>query len=194
MEMPPLETERLVIRALVDEDLPAVLAVLNVSGADAEAATERHVRHGGLNARVLSELRQPPIGDRAVLLRGTGKLIGLAGLVPAFGPFDQLRPGDEQPPQPRAPALHRIEIGLYYHVDVGLRGRGYATEAARALVDFSFERMRLARIVATTERENMASQAVMRHLGMRSHENALADPAWFQIVGILENPDRSPTG
>jgi RimJ/RimL family protein N-acetyltransferase len=175
MEMPPLETERLVIRALRDEDLAAVLAVLDASGADAEAATERYVRHAGLNARVLTELRQPPIGDRAVLLRGTDKLIGLAGLVPAFGPFDQLRPIDEQPPQPRMSALYRIEIGLYYQVDVELRGRGYATEAAQALVAFAFERIRLARIVATTERENLASQAVMRHLGMRSHENALAD-------------------
>jgi RimJ/RimL family protein N-acetyltransferase len=193
MEMPPLETERLVIRALRDEDLAAVLAVLGASGADAEA-TDRYVRHAGLNARVLSELGQPPIGDRAVLLRGTDTLIGLAGLVPAFGPFDQLRPIDEQPPQPRRPALHRIEIGLYYHVDGDLRGRGYATEAAQALVAFAFERLRLARIVATTERENLASQAVMRHLAMRTYENSLADPAWFQIVGILENPDRAPTG
>jgi [ribosomal protein S5]-alanine N-acetyltransferase len=187
MEMPPLETERLVVRALRDEDLGAVLTVLRVSGADAEAATERYVRHAGLNARVLTELAQPPIGDRAVVLRESGTLIGLAGLVPAFGPFDQLRPTDEQPPQPRAAALHRIEIGLYYQVDVAQRGRGYATEAARALMDFAFERMHLAQIVATTERENLASQAVMRHLGMRSHENALTHPDWFQIVGIREN-------
>jgi RimJ/RimL family protein N-acetyltransferase len=194
MEMPQLETERLVIRALREDDLAVVLALLDASGADAEAATKRYVQHGGLNAQVLSELRQPPIGDRAVLLRGTDTLIGLAGLVPAVGPFDQLRAIDEQPPQPRALALHRIEIGLYYHVDVDLRGRGYASEAAQALVDFAFEGLRLARIVATTERENLPSQAVMRHLGMRTYENSLADPAWFQIVGILENPGRAPTG
>ncbi len=70
------------------------------------------------------------------------------------------------------------------------RGRGYATEAARALVDFAFGPMRLARIVATTEYDNGASQAVMRHLGMRMHENALDQPAWFQVVGILDNPAR----
>jgi [ribosomal protein S5]-alanine N-acetyltransferase len=57
------------------------------------------------------------------------------------------------------------------------------------LVDFAFEQLRLARIVATTERDNAASQAVMRHLGMRMHENALDEPAWFQVVGILEHPD-----
>ena len=46
--------------------------------------------------------------------------------------------------------------------------------------------MQLDHIVATTERDNLASQAVMRHLGMRMHENALDEPEWFQLVGILE--------
>lgn len=110
--------------------------------------------------------------------------------MPAYGPFDQLRPVDEQSRRARSTCLHRPEVGLYYHIDSGLRGRGYATEAARALVDFAFTELRLARIVATTERDNAASQAVMRHLGMRMHENALDEPAWFQLVGILDHPDR----
>ncbi|MDQ3870967.1 MAG: GNAT family N-acetyltransferase, partial [Chloroflexota bacterium] len=114
-------------------------------------------------------------------------LVAVAGLVPAYGPFDQLRPADEQPRQSRPPALHRPEVGLFYQVRLDLRGRGYATEAARALVDFAFGPMRLARIVATTDRDNLASQAVMRRLGMRIHENARDEPGWFQVVGVLEN-------
>lgn len=186
MEMPPLQTERLVVRPLTDEDLSAVLSVLAVAGAQAEAATARYVRHGAINAQVLSELDQPPTGDRAIVLRETGELVGLAGLVPALGPFDQLR-GDAELEHLPAPALNRIEIGLYYHVDSASRRRGYATEAAAALVDFAFASMRLTRIVATTEYENVASQAVMRHLGMQFYRNPLGDPAWFQVVGILEN-------
>lgn len=187
MEIPPLETERLLIRPFTDGDLPDVLAALEITRPDAIAAAERYVRHGALNAVVLAELGQPPYGDRAVVLRATGELVAVAGLVPAYGPFDQLRPADEQPPQPRLPALHRPEVGLFYHVRADLRGRGYATEAARALVDFAFGPMRLLRIVATTERDNLASQAVMRHLGMRIHQNARDEPAWFQVVGVLEN-------
>jgi RimJ/RimL family protein N-acetyltransferase len=190
MDMPPLETERLLIRPFADGDLPALLGVLEVAEADGEAATERYVRHGGLNATVLAELGQPPYGDRAVVLRASGKLIGAAGLVPAYGPFDQLRPIDEQMPRSRPVAFHRPEVGLFYHLHPDLRGRGYATEAARALVEFAFGPMALARIVATTERDNLASQAVMRHLGMRLYENALDEPGWFQVVGILENPDK----
>ena len=186
MEMPPLQTERLLIRPFAAGDLAAVRASLGVDAAD--AASERYVRHGGLNAVVLAELGQPPLGDRAIVLRSTGELIGLVGLVPAFAPFDQLRPMGEASPDEAPPAPNRIEIGLYYSVRADHRGRGYATEAARALVEFAFERMELGRIVATTERNNLASQAVMRHLGMRLHENALAEPGWFQVVGLLERP------
>ena len=189
MDMPPLETERLLIRPFAEGDLPALLGVLEVVGAEAEAAVERYARHGALNATVLAELGQPPYGDRAVVLRTTDELVGAAGLVPAFGPFDQLRPVAEQPPRVRPAAFHRPEVGLFYHVHPDHRGRGYATEAARALVEFAFGPMRLARIVATTERDNLASQAVMQHLGMQLHENARDEPAWFQVVGILDNPD-----
>lgn len=184
MEMPPLETERLLVRPFADGDLAAVRAVLEADEAD--AATERYVRHGGLNAVVLAELGQPPLGDRAIVLRSSGELLGIVGLVPAFAPFDQLRPVDEPPANDRMPAPHRLEIGLFYQVRPDHRGHGYASEAASVLVRFAFERMQLGRIVATTERDNLASQAVMRHLGMRLHENALPDPAWFQVVGVLE--------
>lgn len=188
--MPPLETKRLLIRPFAEGDLPGLRAALGVVGAGAEAAVERYMRHGNLNATVLAELGQPPYGDRAVVLRASGELIGAAGLVPAYGPFDQLRPVDEQPTRSRSMAFHRPEVGLFYHLHPDHRGQGYATEAARALVDFAFGSMHVARIVATTEGDNLASQAVMRHLGMRLHENALDEPEWFQLVGILENPDK----
>src|SRR3712207_5999269 len=102
MEMRPLETERLTIRPMADGDLPAVCAVLEVDARD--KFTARYVAHGTPNADVLAGLHQPPLGDRAIVLRSTGELIGLAGLVPAYGPFDQLRPmGEEDGGAERAP-------------------------------------------------------------------------------------------
>ncbi|HEX2221045.1 MAG TPA: GNAT family N-acetyltransferase [Candidatus Limnocylindria bacterium] len=188
--MPPLQTERLIVRPFEEGDLEAVLAVLEVHDAAGREATERYVRHGALNAVVLAELGQPPYGDRAVVLRDSGELVGLAGLVPAYGPFDQLRPVESGRDR-SAPRTHdRPEVGLFYHLHTERRGRGYATEAARALVDFAFGPLRVYRIVATTERDNAASQAVMGHLGMTLHENPLDEPAWFQIVGILDNEGR----
>jgi hypothetical protein len=108
--MPPLETDRLRIRPFDDGDLPAVRGIREADESD--PTTERYVRHGRLNAPVLGDLMQPPIGDRAVELRTTGEVIGIAGLVPAYGPFDQLRPmGEAQGPE-RRPSPYRIEIGL----------------------------------------------------------------------------------
>ena len=35
--------------------------------------------------------------------------------------------------------------------------------------------------------DKAASMGVMRKLGMRIEKNPLSKPAWFQVVGILEN-------
>ena len=47
------------------------------------------------------------------------------------------------------------------------QGRGYATEAALALLDHGFSRLGLHRIIATCETDNLASVRVMEKLGMR---------------------------
>jgi hypothetical protein len=37
-----------------------------------------------------------------------------------------------------------------------------------------------------TEHANAASQAVMRRLGMTLRTNPHAEPAWLQVVGVLD--------
>ena len=54
------------------------------------------------------------------------------------------------------------------------------------MVSYAFNQLRLRRIVATTENDNARSVGVMRRLGMRLERNPLAEPAWFQTVGILD--------
>jgi ribosomal-protein-alanine N-acetyltransferase len=56
------------------------------------------------------------------------------------------------------------------------------------MVAYAFGQLRLRRIVATTEHDNARSIGVMRRLGMRLELNPLAEPAWFQTVGILDGP------
>jgi RimJ/RimL family protein N-acetyltransferase len=46
-------------------------------------------------------------------------------------------------------------------------GRGYATEAARAIIARAFDGLGLMRVVATTYEKNRASRQVMEKLGMR---------------------------
>ena len=50
---------------------------------------------------------------------------------------------------------------------VEYRGQGYATEAARALMDYGFTSLGLHRIHADTNTDNLASRRIMERLGMR---------------------------
>jgi RimJ/RimL family protein N-acetyltransferase len=121
------------------------------------------------------------------VLKETGELIGAAGLVPMIAPWGRL-------PTYRkvTPAAERDmswpELGLYWAIASRHQGRGYASEAAQALVDFAFQHLRLRRILATTDSENLASQGVMRKLGMRVEQNPDPEPPWMTIVGFLDNP------
>ena len=78
------------------------------------------------------------------------------------------------------------EMGLYYALDPAHHGKGYATEAAQALIDYAFEYFNLKRIVANTEFSNLASQAVMKKLGMKLYRNETGEPEWFEVLGVLE--------
>jgi RimJ/RimL family protein N-acetyltransferase len=59
----------------------------------------------------------------------------------------------------------RAELGYVFRRDAW--GRGYATEAARAFVDFGFREMKLHRIHALCFPPNKASARVMEKLGMQ---------------------------
>jgi ribosomal-protein-alanine N-acetyltransferase len=192
--MPPLTTDRLVIRAFVEDDLDAVYRILDVEDAEAQGQTppSRESRRETLRLQIaaienFATLTQPPYGDRAITLRDTGEVIGACGLSAALVPSG------------RFPALQALgvlphtapfypEVGLYWQLSRTARGNGYATEAGTALIRYAFDVMNLQRIVATTEYDNLASQAVMKRLRMAIERNPLPDPFWIQIVATLANP------
>jgi RimJ/RimL family protein N-acetyltransferase len=58
-----------------------------------------------------------------------------------------------------------VEIG--YIIVAGARRQGYATEGARALVDWAFARPDVRRVVARCAPDNAASIRVLESLGMR---------------------------
>ena len=69
----------------------------------------------------------------------------------------QLRPEREGP-------LDEVELGYRLRRDAW--GKGYATEAARALLDKGFSRLGLRVVWGETMAVNLASQKVMEHVGM----------------------------
>jgi RimJ/RimL family protein N-acetyltransferase len=196
--MPALPTARLVVRPFVMDDLEAVHRLLDVDLAGANVGTDgslgraarrRWLEWSVLNYEQLAYLHQPPYGDRAIVLRATGELVGACGYVPCLNAFSQL-PGLAPAGSPPVVGRHSTEFGLFWAIAPAHRRQGYATEAATALIDYAVTHLRLARIVATTSYDNLASIAVMRKLGMRLERNPLPDPPWLQVVGVLEVASR----
>ena len=64
-----------------------------------------------------------------------------------------------------APFLPAVEVG--WRLAAEHWGRGYATEAARAVLAYGFEHMALSEIVSFTTVANVRSRRVMDKLGMR---------------------------
>jgi RimJ/RimL family protein N-acetyltransferase len=191
LHMSNLETDRLTIRPFVLGDLAAIHRILDIELADADFGSEgagtfeqreQWLRWSILNYEQLARLYQPPYGDRAIVLRASGDVIGACGYVPSFGPFSQL-PGY---PNAKSGQAHNVPaFGLFYAVAPAHQRHGYALEAARALVDHAFRELDLERIVATTTFDNTASIRVMEKLGMRIERNPLPKPPWFQVVGHI---------
>ncbi|MBI1800994.1 MAG: GNAT family N-acetyltransferase, partial [Chloroflexi bacterium] len=92
--MPTLHTRRLLIQPFTLDDLDDIHPILNESF-PAEPAVTRDERRqwlqwAVLNYEQLAQLRQPPYGDRAIVLKPAGVLIGACGFVPCLMPFAQL--------------------------------------------------------------------------------------------------------
>ena len=146
--MTTIHTERLVLRPFAPGDLPGYAEIRREPGVmrflprPAEPMDE-----DTRSAKAIETFRQAwtdkGYGPWAVLLDGT--LIGHAGL----------RWVDEEG-----------VTEVLYLFDPAHHGKGYATEAASAALDFGFNTLGLDRIVAWAMRENVASLAVMERLGM----------------------------
>ena len=166
MSSPPtLRTERLLIRAWRDEDVDAA-AAMNADPRVMEffpsvvAPADTAAQIAGTRAR----LAETGYGFLPVEVVGGATFVGMVGLV-----------------------VPRFDAHFTPAVEIGWRfaeahwGRGYASEAARAVLAYGFEQLALPEIVSFTTAANLRSRRVMEKLGMRRAEEddflhpALAD-------------------
>lgn len=146
---PPLVTERLELRRFTPADLEPLLGVfgdpevMRYVGAERRPLDRQQV--AALMARAEAQWQQQGFGLLAVVERETGRLIGEAGIQPL-----------EQGPD--------IEAG--YTLARAAWGRGYATEAARAILAWAFVGLGLHRLVAVADPANAASLRVLDKVGM----------------------------
>jgi RimJ/RimL family protein N-acetyltransferase len=147
---PTLETPRLILRGWRAEDLAPYAAMM------ADPETARFITRKGLP---YSESQT--WGEMALLI-GHWQLLGFGMFVVeerATGAFLG-RVGPLQPP-----GYPGFEIA--WGLAPAARGKGYAQEAARAAIDWSFMRFPLDRIISLIHPRNLASGRVAERLGER---------------------------
>lgn len=160
----PIETDRLLLRRYEERDLEALLAIQSRADVHrwlySEPRGPEEVQ--AVLRRKLGEIALRDEGDTvslACVRRDTGDLIGSCNLH-------------------WVSREHRLgEIGFVFHPDH--HGHGFATEAARPLIDFGFGVCGLHRIVGRLEARNAASARVLEKLGMR-REALLVENEWVK--------------
>lgn len=163
-----LETERLLLRSWRKADR-APFAALNADPRVMEffpTLLDRKQSDAWIK-RIQSLIDERGWGLWAIELRHTGEFLGFVGL---HIPIVEL------------PVSPCVEIG--WRLAHAHWGRGYATEAARAVLSFGFEELALEEIISFTTLGNRRSRAVMERLGMQE------DPA--STFGHPLVPEDSP--
>jgi RimJ/RimL family protein N-acetyltransferase len=168
-----LRTARLTLRPWREADRPA-LAALN---ADPEVAADL----GGPLSRAASDAKLDRYraafarhGFSRLAIEDAQAFVGYAGVMPSA------------PGHPLGP-----------HAEIGWRlarpawGKGYAAEAARAVLEDAFARCRLREVLAYTATDNVRSQAVMTRLGLRRDPSRdfhilHGDIPWCGLVWVAE--------
>jgi RimJ/RimL family protein N-acetyltransferase len=149
-------TARLRLRALTLDDVAAVHAIHSREDIARWLYWPARPRDE-VEAVVNAWLARPPATGVVLAIERDGELIGHASLV-----VGEHRQG---------------EVGFILHPDH--QGRGYATEAAEAMLELAFETYDLHRVVGRLEPRNTASASVLERLGMRK-EAHLIENEWVK--------------
>lgn len=158
-----IETERLILREFRDDDAPLMAAYWSDPRYQryyAEIEDVDGVVRELVDRFVAAQHAQPRLSwQLAVVTKADLRQIGNCGI----------RVND--------PALKEANIG--YELNPDYWGRGYATEAAHAIVTFGFAELDLHRIWAECVADNLGSARVLEKLGMR-REAHFREHQWYK--------------
>jgi ribosomal-protein-alanine N-acetyltransferase len=179
-----LTTERLLLREFVADDWQEGLAYQSDSrylryypwtqrtAEDVQAFVQRFIDWQDEQPRTRFQL--------ALVLRAAGQLIGSCGI--------------------RKETATAQQADLGYEIAPSHWGHGYATEAARAVLAFGFQNLRLHRVWASCVAENTASAQVLEKLGIQ-REGRLREHRWMKgrwwdtlVYGILQHEWKAQQG
>lgn len=147
----PFETARLCLRNWREEDRD-LFHEINADPKVMEFFPFRRTRleSDALFEHVRTMISESGLGFYAVALKDTSEAMGFCGLA---------RPGI-------APVLPEDSVEIGWRLATRFWGNGYMTEAAKALLKYGFEELRLPEIVSFAVAANTRSTAVMRRIGL----------------------------
>jgi ribosomal-protein-alanine N-acetyltransferase len=173
-----IETDNLVIRSYTADDAGALYPILS----DAETMsfwpapfTPEQVRHW--LDRTLASYAEHGFGRNAVMLKGSDELIGDCGIMRSLVAGQNVN-----------------DLGYIFHKNYW--GKGYATEAARAVMTDAFERLGLDVLHANMAYNNKPSRRVAERLGMtkiREFTNERNRNIWTLLYAIRNDRREPPT-
>jgi RimJ/RimL family protein N-acetyltransferase len=172
----PLLTDRLLLRRSVPDDAATISSYREDPDVQRYQGWER-TDVEGIRAEIedMTE-RMPgePGGWVQLTLeeRETGRLVGDVGLSPAQGEQGVIKVG--------------------YTIAPAFQGRGYGTEAVRALAAYAFDRLGVDVVRAYASAENLPSIRVAEKVGMRlieRFESRHGDQTWFGVRYELRRAD-----
>lgn len=146
-----IETERLILREWLSEDIDSLVEINQdpkvvefLAGPRSEEETREMVE------KIQKHFKKHGFGLFACVVKETSECIGFVGLnIPDFD----------------APFMPAVEIG--WRISSKVWGKGYAPEAAKAVLDAGFMHYGLKEIVSFTVPANERSIRVMEKIGMK---------------------------
>ena len=145
-----LETPRLVLRRQVPDDLEDLWALYSdtqITKYIPDAPRTREEARQELEWHMNGHPKNPQLGLWATIHRASEKFIGRCGLLPWTIDGQQ-------------------EVEVAYTIARPYWGQGLATEAAKSILQYGFEKLNLARLICLIDPDNIASQRVAEKIGM----------------------------
>jgi RimJ/RimL family protein N-acetyltransferase len=172
-KIPEIETPRLLLRAFTPRDLDELFLVFG------DAEVMKYISGGKPRSReetltgllkTVEGWQRRGFGLWAVTIKETANVIGYCGLIFL----------DDTP-----------EVEVAYGLAKAHWGKGYAAEAALASLTFGFEELKLERIVAVVNPDNLPSRRVLEKLGMayvKMTHHYEADLMYYEMPGTKFQP------
>lgn len=163
-----LETKRLFLRRQIIEDLDALWALYcnpKITKYIPDAPRSREEAKEELEWHMHGHPKHPELGLWATIHKASDKFIGRCGLLPwtIEGQYD-------------------VEVA--YTIAEAYWGQGLGTEAAQAILQYGFEKLKLSRLICIIDPDNIASQAVAKKIGMSYEKEAHDELGTFSIYSI----------